>query len=222
MELLKAADAPRGFRWLHFNLADQGTLRWLNAVGAVSHRVSQVFMSPDWAQKGLVDGEAMGLVQQDLELDSFGGEPGGSALLIAVGPSMIVTGRHYPLRSAEAMKQRIDAGARIKDVVGALALIFAALPDVYRSVNSDLDAQAQVIEDELQKDRPTPDARTFINILSLMVRMHRLFSGARALFRRLEDEGEALQACLVAVRRPALDHRRRPPSHPEPDTASAR
>jgi Mg2+ and Co2+ transporter CorA len=161
-------------------------------------------------------------VLHDQELDFFEGEPRGSALVIAVGPSMIVTGHHYPLRSPEAMKQRIDAGARVKDVAGALELICAALADVLRALTSDLDAQLQAIEDELPKDRPSPDERTFIDNRSLMVRMHRLFSGAQAQFRGPEDQGEALQACFVAVRRPALDHRPRPPGHPEPDTVSAR
>jgi zinc transporter len=72
---------------------------------------------------------------------------------------------------------------------------------VFRAVNTDLDAQVQAIEDELLKDRPSPDARTFINIRSLMVRMHRLFGGARAAFRRMEDEGEAPEPYMEAFSR---------------------
>jgi zinc transporter len=201
IDLLKTVAEPRGFRWLHFNLADQRTVRWLTAVRPVSRRVSDILLLTDTAQHGVVDGNALGLVLHDLELDFFEGEPRVSALAIAVGPSMIVTGRHHPRRSAEAVKRRIDAGARVTDATSALELVFAALADVFRAVNADLDDQVQAIEDELLKDRPSPDARTFINIRSLMVRMHRLFSGSRALFRRLEDEGEAPAAWLDAFSR---------------------
>jgi len=121
--------------------------------------------------------------------------------VIALGPSMIIPGRHHPLRSAEAVKTRIDAGARVTDAVGALELIFACLADVFRAVNADLDDQVQAIEDELLKDRPSPDARTFINSRSLMVRMHRLYGGSRAAFRRMEDEGDAPEAYLEAFER---------------------
>jgi zinc transporter len=201
IDLLKPDARPPGLRWLHFNLADQRTLRWLAATRPVSPLTADLLLSADPTQRYVVDQDALGLVLHDLELDFLEGEPRVGVVRIALGPSMIVTGRHHPVRSAEAMKRRIELGAAVSDPGSALELIFGGMTDVFRDINADLDAQVQAIEDELLKDRPTADARTFINIRSLMVRMRRLFSGSRAMLRRLEDDHEAPRACVDAAAR---------------------
>lgn len=185
---LVGPDAPRGFRWLHFNLADQRTARWLAEHQPVSPAATRVLLSAEDAQHGETDGEALALVLHDFELDFIESEPRIGILRIAVGPSMIVTARRHPLRCAEAVKRRLDGGALAGGPAAALELVFAGLVDGFRAQNGALEAQVQAIEDELLKDHPSTDARTFTTLRSLMVRMHRMFGGARAMLRDLEDE----------------------------------
>jgi zinc transporter len=186
-DLLHADQPANSFRWLHFNLADQRTLRWLSEAQPVSAATTAILLAPDHAQHGLAADETIGLILHDLELDFAGGEPRIGVLRIAIGPTMIVTARHHPIQCAETVKSRIDAGAVVAGPAEALSLIFEAMAEGFRAINIDLEAQIQAIEDELLKDHPSPDARTFTTMRSLMVRMHRLFGGARATLRSLDE-----------------------------------
>ena len=193
-DLLQPDLPQRGFRWLHFNLADQRTLRWLAAARPVSPAATDLLLSTETGQHGFAVGGDLGLVLHDLEMDFIESEPRIGVLRIAVGPTMIVTARHHPVRCAETVRQRIDAGVTPEGPGEALELIFTAMLDGHRKLNAELDAQVQEIEDELLKDRPSTDARTFTTLRSLMVRLHRLFSGARAVFRNLEEDARAPKA----------------------------
>ncbi len=190
-DLSKPDERPLGLRWLHFNLADQRSQRWLGAVRPLPPKVLDVLLSVDAAQRFILDEEAIGLVLHDIEYELHKSEPRVGVFRVALAPGMIISGRHHPLRSAELLKRRIETGARVADAAAALDLIFACLTEVFRGISNELEGAVQEIEDELLKDRPSPDARTFINIRSLMVRMHRLYGGARTMLSRLEDEGEA-------------------------------
>ena len=178
-DLLHANQPANSFRWLHFNLADQRTLRWLSQAQPVSATATTLLLAVDHAQHGVVEGETIGLILHDLELDFAGGESRVGVLRIAVSPTMIVTARHHPIQCAETVKSHIDAGAVVAGPAAALGLIFDAMADGFRAVNIDLEAQVEAIEDELLKDHPSPDSRAFTTMRSLMVRMHRLFVGAR-------------------------------------------
>jgi len=79
IELLTSGAEPRGFRWLHFNLADQRTLRWLGAARPFPARFGEIFPAIEPAQHGVVDGEALGLAPHDLELDFFSRASRGTA-----------------------------------------------------------------------------------------------------------------------------------------------
>ena len=186
-DLLHAHQPANSFRWLHFNLADQRTLRWLAETRPVSSEATAVLLAADNAQHGVAEGETIGLILHDLELDFAGGEPRVGVLRMAIGPTMIVTARHHPIQCAETVKSRIDAGAVIAGPAEALNLIFEAMAEGFRAINTDLEAQVQAIEDELLKDHPSPDSRAFTTMRSLMVRMHRLFAGARAALRSLDE-----------------------------------
>ncbi|MDR3513827.1 MAG: CorA family divalent cation transporter [Caulobacteraceae bacterium] len=193
---------PRGFRWLHFNLADQRTARWLAAHRPVSAAATELLLSTDNSQRAEVEADALALVLHDFELDFIESEPRVGVLRIAASPSMIVTARRHPLRCAEAVKRRLDAGATPSSPADALELIFAGMIDGFRAKTVELEAQVQAIEDELLKDRPATDARTFTTLRSLMVRMHRMFGGARAALRPLDEDGDVPQT----LREPLARH----------------
>ena len=193
-ELLQPDLPRRGFRWLHLNLADQRTLRWLAAAQPVSPAAAELLLSTDNAQHGVaVDGD-VGLVLHDLEMDFVESEHRIGVLRIAIGPTLIVTARLHPVRCAEAVRQKIDAGAAVGGPTDALELIFTAMLEGHRKLNAELDAQVQEIEDELLKDRPSTDPRTFTTLRSLMVRLRRLFAGVRSVFRNLDEDTNAPEA----------------------------
>ncbi len=188
LDLLHPDARPPGFRWLHFNLSDLRTERWLRAASLLPGDIVDMFLSVDQAQQCVYDQGVLGLVLHDLELEFHDSDPNVGSFRVALASSFIITGRNHPVRSAETIKRRMEAGVSVPDADAALDLIFTSMADVFRRTNADLEAAVQVVEDELLKDHPSTDARTFLNMRSLMVRMHRLYSGTRAMLGLLEDE----------------------------------
>jgi zinc transporter len=197
-DLIDAGPRPAGFRWLHFNLADGRTRRWFDFVRPLPASVAELIHSVDLGQRTIFEAGVVGLVLHDLEFEFIEAEPRVGELRIALAPDLMVTARNHPLRSAEEIKRRLEAGVRVHNPEEALDLIFAAMFAVFSRVNADLEAEVQKVEDDLLRDRPTSDTRTFITMRSLMVRMHRLLGGMRATLSRLEDTDEAPPR-LVAV-----------------------
>jgi Mg2+ and Co2+ transporter CorA len=200
-ERLDSRPPPGGLRWLHFNLSDLRTERWLRSAGPLPPLVAEMFLSVEQGQNFVFQQDVLGLVLHDLELEFHETDPNVGAFRLALAPSLIITGRSHPLRSAEAVKRRLDAGVVVSDTESALELVFSAMTDVFRRINSELEASVQTVEDELLKDRPMTDARAFVTMRSLMVRMHRLYSGARALLGRLEEEPGVPAGYLAAADR---------------------
>ncbi len=199
--LIEVGPRPPGFRWLHFNLADGRTGRWFDAFRPLPPAVAELIQSVDQGQRTVVDGGVVGMVLHDIELEFIESEPRVGELRLALGPDLVITARSHPLRSAEAVKRRLEAGARVYNPAEALELIFASMLSVFSAINAELDDQVQAVEDDLLRDRPTTDTRTFITMRSLMVRMHRLLGGMRATLSRFEDDDAAPPAIVKVSER---------------------
>ncbi len=192
VDLTSPQGGPTGFRWLHFSLSDQRTRRWLDA--ALPERMMAFLTAVDDDQAFLLDADTLGLVVHDVEYDFLGGEPRITALRVVAGPSMIITARRHPVRSADLLKRRIEGGAYPATPAEGVELVLACLLEVFLDATAELEAKVQDIEDELLKDGPAPEARRFITLRAQMVRLRRAFVGLRTMLRRLEDQQEAYAA----------------------------
>jgi Mg2+ and Co2+ transporter CorA len=182
-------DSPRrqtGFRWLHLNLSDQRTIRWLTPL--LSERMMAFLGASEASQTFLLDHDRLGLVLHDIEREFHDAEPRSAAIFVLAGPTMMITARRHPVRSADLLKHRIDAGARPTTAGEALDLVLACLLEVFREATGELEDKVQDIEDELLKDGSAPGARQFITLRAVMVRLRRLYVGMRSTLRRLEDD----------------------------------
>jgi zinc transporter len=190
---------PAGFRWLHLNLSDQRTFRWLTHM--LSERMMAFLGSSEASQTFLLDNDALGLVLQDIEREFHDAEPRAATIFVVAGPAMILTARRHPVRSADLLKHRIDAGARPTTAGEALDLVLACLLEVFREATGELEDKVQDIEDELLKDGSAPDARQFITLRAVMVRLRRLYVGMRSTLRRLEDDAAVPPPHVAAAAR---------------------
>jgi len=189
IDLLRGATG-QGFRWLHFNLADLRTRRWLADRPELPPAVRELLISPDEHQRTVVEAGVLGGVLQDIERDFGESETRIGAVRFAVGPALAITARSHPLRSGDLMRQRIAAGVRAGDAASALELLLGSITEVARAVIDELDGQVQALEEALLKDDVPPDTRDLIGARSLMARLHRMLAGMRTVFNRLDDDHE--------------------------------
>jgi Mg2+ and Co2+ transporter CorA len=207
-ELGGPAAPGAGLRWLHLNLSDQRTMRWL--ASSVPPQMMAVLLAPEDEQTFMLEQDTLGLVVRDVERIFHEGDPRLATLHVLAGPTLVITARRHPVRSADLLKQRIEEGARLSGPLDAVELILACVLEAYRETTGELEAKVQVIEDELLEDMPAPNARQFTTLRAVMVRLRRAFLGLRNLLRRLEERPETAQsygpiAAQAAVRLATLD-----------------
>ncbi|WP_411339406.1 CorA family divalent cation transporter [Sphingopyxis sp. J-6] len=178
-----------GFRWLHFNLADDRTPRWLERSTKLPRPIHDLMLARETHQQVIVEDGIVGLVLQDFERDFDAAETSQiGALHIVIAPGLMLTGRYHPIRSADIIRQRIAAGYDVRDGAAALNLAVGTMIDGLSQHVHGLAHGIQTAEDEFLNERMNPATRDLIAVRRRGARLHRLVSGMRATLVRLEKD----------------------------------
>lgn len=185
--------ARRGdFHWLHMSLVDQPTLRWIRESPELPAPLRDMLLSSERSQRAVVEEGWVGCVLHDVErdFDRLDAERTGTLRLV-LGDRLIITARSHPLRSADIARRRIERGeARIANAAAALGHAISAIVDNISAVAGGHAAQMEEFEDALLERPETFDHRRLIHIRRRVVQFHRLLSGMRSVFRRLEQDAD--------------------------------
>lgn len=199
---VQLCDSPQagGFRWLHLNLADHGTRSWIEKADMLPAAVRELLLTPDTHQRALVDSDTVGCVLHDFERDFDVADTARvGALRIALTPSLILTTRLHPLRSADIARNRLERGAAATGPAQALDLLVGAITENIADISRTLSADVQRAEDAFLDGHHPPTARDLIGIRRRLAQMHRLLSGMRSVFQRLEEDEELPETLLPTV-----------------------
>ena len=197
---LLPAGADVSFRWLHLNLADQWTRRWIAESSAITAPVRDLLLSPDKHQRALIDGDTVACALHDFERDFDDAKALQTGVFVfALTPRLMISARHHPLRAADVIYRRIEFGAQPHDGAAALDLLLAAVTGVAAQVAAELTLTVQAAEDALLDYGRAPDPRALVEVRRRAVQLQRQLGGLRAALHRLEhddDLPEALQATV--------------------------
>jgi zinc transporter len=201
VRLSRCDSAPQGgFRWLHFNLADHGTRHWLKHEAGLPPEIRELFLSGDTHQRAVVEGASVGCVLHDFERDfDVADTERVGALRIALTPACMITARHHPLRSADIARNRLERATGETGPVQALDLLAGAIAGNISDIGRGLAAKVQHAEEAFLDGRSDPVARDLIHIRRRLAQLHRLLSGMRAVFLRLEADEDLPEDLLPAV-----------------------
>ncbi|WP_416463131.1 CorA family divalent cation transporter [Sphingomonas sp. VDB2] len=197
-------DSDQGgrFRWLHLNLADHGTRRWIFHSEAFSPQIGDLLLSPETHQQAVVEGDSVGCVLHDFERDfDVADTERIGALRIALTPSLMLTTRLHPLRSADIARRRLErgGGVTINGPAQALDLLVGAITANIAEIARSLSQDVQTAEDGLLDGRHPPAPRDLIRIRRRLAQLHRLLIGMRGVFQRLEEDEELPEPLLATV-----------------------
>lgn len=178
------------FRWLHLNLADQWTHRWIGRADALPPLVRDLLLSPERHQRTLVEDGYVACVLHDVErdFDRLDAERTG-VLRLALGPKLMITARHHPLRSADIVRAHLERdGISIRSAAAALDLAVSAIVENVAETARGQAREIEAFEDALLDHPERFDHRKLIGIRRRVVQFHRLLSGMHAVFKRLERD----------------------------------
>lgn len=183
------ACADASFRWLHLNLADDRTQRWLDRSIKLPEPIHELMLARETHQQVIVEDGVVGLVLQDFEREFDVAQTSQiGALHIVITPDAMPTGRYHPIHSADIMRQRIAAGFDVCDGADALGLAIGTMVDGLSEHVHALSADIQTAEDEFLNERMSPATRDLIAVRRRGARLHRLVAGMRATLVRLERD----------------------------------
>jgi zinc transporter len=198
---VETCDAPQpgALRWLHLNLADHGTRSWIENAPLPAD-VRELLLSPDTHQRALVDGDTVGCVLHDFERDFDVADTARiGALRIALTPTLILTTRSHPIRSADIVRQRLERMPTLAGPAAALDLLVGAITENVAGISRTLSDDVRIAEDALLDGRDPPTTRDLIGIRRRIAQIHRLLGGMREVFHRLEEDEELPEVLLATV-----------------------
>lgn len=196
------ADLP--FRWLHLNLADQRSLRWLEAHADVPPHLLAQIREHGTAPRFDATDNALALTLQDFERDfstRISNRIG--ALHVLMRPGLLVTGRIRPLRGADLVRERLEHHPTLPDAAAALDLLLDTHVEGLATLVTDMAAQVLDAETELMVHDHLPDARVLMGARRTSAQLHRMVGGLRSTLQRMERD-QRLPATVLGVAREML------------------
>lgn len=180
----QAAGEADTFLWLHFNLANQASQRWL------LHRLSlpEAFhTSLDHAASTRLEVAGSSLVAVINDVTLFGLDASSVATMaLCVDARLLVSARHTPLRSAERLRASVVAGECFRSAVDLLGHLLRDQVDVLAQIIRDASVQVDRIEDTLMASRVGSSRPRLGGLRRVLVRLQRLLAPEPAsLFRLL-------------------------------------
>ena len=176
-------------RWLHLNLADQGTRHWIMHKAGLPTDIGELLLSPETYQHALITGDSVACVLHDLERDFDVMDTARvGALRLVLAPTMIISARLHPLVSADRIRERLLRSPAIADAPAALDLVVVTISTVVAGLLRTLSALVQSTEDRLLEELQAPTTRDLIGIRRRLAQLHRQAEGMHGVMVRLEQD----------------------------------
>lgn len=175
------------FLWLHFNLSNAASEKWIRKHDIVPEEFYEALHEGSRSTRiELVEGNLMAVVNDVLHDFTF--EPSDmSTMWVNVANRIVLSARTRPLQSIEKLRQAIESGDAIQSTVELLVHLLREQAEVLVQIVRRTVAQVDDIEDALLADRLNHRRTKLGTLRRLLVRLQRLLAPEPgALFRLLQ------------------------------------
>ncbi|MES2152059.1 MAG: transporter [Pseudomonadota bacterium] len=175
------------FIWLHFNLSNAASEKWLRSNLKLSDEFYESLHQGSRSTRIEVADDSLIGVVNDVRHDFSYDAPDTSALWIHVTQNLVVSARRAPLQSVERLRQAVMQGEPIRSSVELLIHLLRDQADVLARIVRDAVEQIDNIEDSLLAGRLAHRRETLGVLRRVLVRLRRLLAPEPAsLFRLLQ------------------------------------
>ena len=187
---IAGSDTPEtsGFVWLHFNLSQASTEKWLHQNLPLSQLFIESINDGSRSTRVELDDDTLVAVVNDVHYD-FDFEPSDiSTLWLSVGPHLVVSARLQPLRSIDRLRDAVKKGARLRSSIDLLVHLMHDQGDVLVNIVRGTSARVDEIEDKLLAGKLETKRASLGSLRRLLVRLQRLLAPEpAAMFRLLKS-----------------------------------
>ena len=192
---INAADAiarlrepvPGQFVWLHFNLSNAASERWLRTHANLGDDFYEILHQGSRSTRIEIADNALIAVVNDV-LHNFSFDSADiSTLWVHVTPHGVISARRKPLESIERLRQAVVHGEMLRSPVELLVHLLRDQADVLVNIVRDAVARVDTTEDRLLAGRLTRKREDLGALRRVLVRLQRLLAPEpAALFRLLQ------------------------------------
>lgn len=179
--------ANNEFLWLHFNLSNTASEKWMLEHASIDEAFSQALHDGSRSTRiELADNALISVVNDvlhDFTLDSADI----ATLWLQVSRRMMISARRTPLKSIERLRQAVAGGDAIRSSLELLIHLFRDQADVLVNIVRQASARVDKVEDSLLAGRLTERRADLGALRRVLVRLQRLLAPEpAALFRLLQ------------------------------------
>ncbi|WP_343729307.1 transporter [Duganella sp.] len=178
---------PQEFIWLHYNLANTASEKWLHEHTALPDEFYEsLHEGPRSTRIELADNTLIAVVNDVLHDFSF--EPSDiSTLWLSVDQQIVISARRKPLRAVDSLRNAVRSGETIRSSVELLIHLLRDQADALIKIVRDAIATVDGIEDSLLAGKLTTKRASLGAQRRVLVRLQRLLAPEpSALFRLLQ------------------------------------
>jgi zinc transporter len=182
--VLASTDVHESFLWLHFNLANQISVRWMRQHLELPEEYHSLLDHVTSTRVEVANGSLVAVIN-DVAL--YGLDPSTvSTMALFVNHRVLVSARHTPLRSAERLRECVKAGETFRSTVEILAHLLRDQADVLVQIVREATGQVDRIEDKIIATHIGTSRPKLSALRRVLVRLQRLLAPEpAALFRLL-------------------------------------
>lgn len=184
---------PGQFVWLHFNLSNSASERWLRSHTGLGDDFYEILHQGSRSTRIEIADNALIAVVNDV-LHKFSFEAAEiSTLWVHVTPHGVISARRKPLESVERLRQAVLHGAPLHAPIDLLIHLLQDQADILVGIVRDAVARVDTTEDQLLAGRLTRKREDLGALRRVLVRLQRLLAPEpAALFRLLQRPPEWL------------------------------
>jgi zinc transporter len=178
---------PQEFIWLHYNLANTASEKWLHEHTALPEEFYEsLHEGPRSTRIELADDTLVAVVNDVLHDFSF--EPSDiSTLWLSVDSQLVISARRKPLRAVDSLRNAVRNGEPIRSSVELLTHLLRDQADALIKIVRDAITTVDSIEDNLLAGKLTTKRASLGALRRVLVRLQRLLAPEpAALFRLLQ------------------------------------
>ena len=178
---------PQEFIWLHYNLANTASEKWLHEHTALPDEFYEsLHEGPRSTRIELADNTLIAVVNDVLHDFSF--EPSDiSTLWLSVDKQIVISARRKPLRAVDSLRNAVRSGEPIRSSVELLIHLLRDQADALIKIVRDAITTVDGIEDNLLAGKLTTKRASLGALRRVLVRLQRLLAPEpSALFRLLQ------------------------------------
>lgn len=173
------SDTASGPIWLHFNLADTRTAKWIAACEAIPDDARDLLLDHDALARYEIAGNGLALVIGDLHHD-FNGDPEGfGTLRLYIDKHMLITGRRHPLMAVDQLRHEMTNGSEVANTTDLLARMIELLAATFQRVVKEHADIVDDAEDQILAGHVRDQGAELGRVRRLLARLRRHVNGER-------------------------------------------